>query len=144
MTNFLHDSNQFFGAKVKGINFKLGNNRTDNIGKWIKDNTKSCLLKSKLTLDSFKVDTNIVMFNSVYFTAQWIPDFQNSLLIRCDFYALGSRLISTQFIRKAVTLNTKSSQLFSSLVLEIPFHSDRNNSRFVLMIAVIASNQLRV
>jgi serine protease inhibitor len=70
-TNFLHDSHKFFGAKVKGINFKLGNNRTDIIiGKWIKDNTKSLLLKSKLMLDSFKADTNIVMFNSVYFTAQ--------------------------------------------------------------------------
>jgi serine protease inhibitor len=72
-------------------------------------------------LDSFKADTNIVMFNSVYFTAQWIPDFQNSLLIRSDFYALGSRVISTQFIQKAVKLNTRSSQTALKFSFGNPF-----------------------
>ena len=140
ITNFLHDSNSYFGAKVKGINFKLGfKTAQEKITKWIEDNTKSRLITNRINFESIKVDTNIIILSDLYFNV--ITNFANSLLIEKDFYAFGSHPINTEFYQRAENHNITSSRFFNSTILEMILNTDGSHKRFSMIIILPNSNQ---
>ena len=123
ITTFLTEANKIFGTKIKGINFKLGIKRTDRkLAKWFAHFTRSSLLRNQIALDPITEDTNAVIFNSLYLSA--VTHIHNGLLIRSDFYALGSRVIRTQFVQKTDKFNISHSDMFKSTFIEIPFRSE--------------------
>lgn len=133
ITNFLTEANRIFGTKIKGINFKLGVKKTDRkLAKWIADNTRSRLLRNQIALDPITEDTNVVIFNSFYLSA--VADIHNSLVIRSYFYALGSRMIRTQFVQRPDIYNIANSQEFESTLLEIPFRSNDDNKISIIIV----------
>ncbi|CAG2106539.1 unnamed protein product [Medioppia subpectinata] len=138
ITNFLNDSDRYFSAKVKAINFKLGFDKSDQkISKWIENNTKSRLMSDKIRLEPLKEDTNLLLLNTLYLTA---VDFHNRLLIKRDFYAFGSRIIKTQFNQRAEIVNITNSPLFKSSFLEIPFDANNNNGKRFSLIIVLPNH----
>lgn len=109
----------YFNAKVEGLNFNDGNNTLKTINGWVEDQTEDRIKDLLKT-----IDPNAIMYliNAIYFKASWKYQFDEELTIESRFYSGNGLVQNCEMMNMKRELNFIQGTDYDAL--ELPYGNE--------------------
>ncbi|RWS23441.1 serpin B9-like isoform X3 [Leptotrombidium deliense] len=121
-SKFIDDAKKYYHTDVKPISYHNGSRPTHKIiNKYVNEKTKGAILTCDIRKENFDAKTQIVMVNSVSFSAFWGPQLAENLETLAYFYSKGQFKILTTFVQTTSTLKHAKCEKIGASVVQLPF-----------------------
>ena len=115
---FLTQSQEFFDAEVKGLDFRLAG-AVDTVNAWANRNTNG---KIPTIIDKIEEQIVMLLMNAIYFKGDWRAGFKTAETTTEAFHALRGTDVSVQMMRRKGGF--RQGRIANATVAELPYGGD--------------------